>query len=261
MALKFQKKAVIFLAVIVGLALADFLLLHGFVVGRIYRVALRPLSFVTQKTLGAASFTKVFTNASKIGQENKVLREENHKLLAEISNLKEIENENRALRTRLNILPPTGRQFIFAVIFNIRGNEQASGFMIDKGQREGIEEGMAVVSPENILAGVISKVYDQSALVLMPQSKGLAINVSIQGRKVLARSHGNGGDASLEFVTSQDELQKDDVVMTAGFDRIPAAIPVFRVTEVGENGSGLFKQVKVVQIFNILDSNRVFVVK
>lgn len=259
--LKFRQKTIIFLVVVIGLVLADFLFFNSFIGGRVYDGARRPLNFVMQKSVSIAGFTRVFVNTARIERENESLRQENQKLIADVSNLKGLEKENAILRTRLGISAPEHRQLVFATVFSFRGAIQLGGFMIDKGGADGIEEGMAVISSENILAGVVSKIYEHSAVVLLPQSSNLSINVAVQGRKVLARSRGDGTNAILDFVTSQDEVQKDDIIVTAGFDKIPAAIPVFKVYESNQNGGELFKQVKVSPIISLLDISRVFVVR
>lgn len=254
-------KTIIFLVVVIGLIFTDFLFFSSFIGGRIYAVAERPLNFVTQKVVRAAGFTKVFVNTSRVERENEALRREGQKLIAGVVKLKELENENAILRVRLNIPPPEHRQLVFATVFSFRGVGQLDGFMIDKGRADGVEEGMAVVSAENILAGVITKIYERSSVVLLPQSSNLSINVAVQGRRVLARSRGDGTNAVLDFVTSQDEVQREDIIVTAGFDKIPFAIPVFRVYESSQSGGELFKQVKVAPLINVFDISRVFVVR
>lgn len=252
-----------FLAVII---VAVLLMGNIFIANRVfdnsYFGLFRPvLFFLHQKSVTAANYGRNILNTSNLASELAVLKQRNDQLLSSVSRLNDLEEENKILRTRLNLNPNTQQELIFATVFNLRGEETLTSFMINKGSNDGIKNGLAVVTAEGILAGIISKTYEHTALVLMPQNKNLTLNVKISGTSILAKARGNGHGAILEYVTSQEETKTDDIVVTSSLDNIPEAIPVFKVLDSRSVEGELFKSVAVASIFNILETSKVFVIK
>lgn len=196
----------------------------------------------------------------RILKEEQSLRQENWKLIGALGDFKKIDEENIVLRTRLGLNGNQKYQQVLANIFNVSGDLYSSEFIVDKGLSDGLRPGLAVVTAENILAGVTGRVFEHSAVVQMPASPGLSLNVKVLGGKTLARTRGYDGGILLELVTNQDIINVGDILTTGGIDGLPGYLPVARVTEVGLIGGNLFKSVKAKPFFNIADSIEVFVI-
>ncbi len=257
----FYKKFFIVLILTAAILAVNFFVARNFLENAYYTFARPFLIPLTTRFVAVSSYGRNILMASKLAREVGDLRTENDKLLAQLGELDKLRLENEVLRTRLNVGADSGRDLVFANVLSLRGENSVSAFLINKGSEDGVEDGLAVVTAENILAGVVSKTFKKSSLVLMPQNKDLELNVKINGTDTLARSHPDGEKVLLDFITSQDEVKADDLVVTSGLVKIPEAIPVFKVTGVRPVKGNLFQEVTVSPIVNILQITKVFVIK
>ncbi len=259
--MSFYRKIVITLIIVVVLLAFNLFVAKNFLSNIYFGVANHLVSPFNAGILSVSLYLHNVVHVSQITTELGSLKEENSRLIASISNLNNLKEENQVLRTRLNLGVSPKKQLIFADIFSLRGESSLSSFMIDRGAEDGVENGLAVVTADNILAGVVVRTDNHSALVLMPQSKDLSLKVRVSGKNILARSQGNGSQALLELVTSQEEVKPNDVIVTSGLDKIPPAIPIFKVTDVQPLQGNLFQKVSVSIIFDIAETSKVFIIK
>lgn len=260
MSFRFYKKIFVFVLIFIFLAVLNAYIFKNLFENTWYAISRPPARFFYQNFIKASNYIRGVLALPKILREEQSLRQENQKLTGAFSNLKKIEEENNILRIRLGLESNQKYQQVLANIFNANSDFYSSELIIDKGSSDGLKPGLAVVSAENILVGITSKVFERGAIVEMPVSPGLGLSVRVLGGKTLARTHGYGNGISLELVTNQDIINIGDILVTTGMDGLPGYLPVAKVTEVNLAGGNLFKSVKARPLFDIIDTTKVFII-
>jgi len=117
---------------------------------------------------------------------------------------------------------------------------------IDQGKRQGLVEGSPVMTPEGIVGKVVITGLTTS-IVEMINSENSAISARVaRNDHVVGVVWGREGPRLvMEYVKNLDDIQQNDLIVSAGFDGIyPAGFVIGRVASV-RDGEGLFKEVKV----------------
>jgi rod shape-determining protein MreC len=116
---------------------------------------------------------------------------------------------------------------------------------VDRGSGSGIENGMAVVTPDGIVGKVIAA-YPTASLVLLITDANFAAGVISQKNRVHGTLKGQGHDGTVlvDYVQSEEKVDPGEWFYTSGDDRIfPKGFPVGQVTTI-RNGHN-FKEVYV----------------
>ncbi|MCL5020049.1 MAG: rod shape-determining protein MreC [Patescibacteria group bacterium] len=171
--------------------------------------------------------------------------EEEAKKLANLENeVAVLKKENESMKKLLNIPLPPAWQYQMAKVVGYSSFD----IQIDKGQKEGVKEGMAVVV-DNFLIGKVVWSGEHLSRVILPVSsegKVLAVARSSEGDgKVKAKGivYGYGQKMVLEKVLTSEVINEGDIVSTAGDENLPADLIIGklgkinnRVGEVYQNG-------------------------
>jgi rod shape-determining protein MreC len=114
---------------------------------------------------------------------------------------------------------------------------------VDRGSNEGVQKGMAVITPDGIV-GKISSSYPGGAQVILITDPSFAAGVISQKHRVQGTLKGQGhATCAIEYIKNEDPLEKDEWLYTSGVDRVfPKGLPVGRVTQVRQ-GKMFFKEV------------------
>jgi rod shape-determining protein MreC len=154
--------------------------------------------------------------------------------------------ENKRLRELLDLkqsLPiPTVAATVLANSF--RGATKTC--VIDRGSRSGLEPDMPVVNPQGVVGRVWSVGPGISKVQLLIDASG-GISVLVQRTRVQGVLVGRGDPLlELRYVSTIDDVQAGDLLLTSGLDRIyPRGLPVGVVAEVLNSG-GLLRTITVV---------------
>lgn len=257
---RFPKKFLTTSGIIVFVIVLNMFVFHNLLDNATTYVDKYILGFFDNHLTFVATYARGVVRLPSILREEATRERELDRLRSEVAGLHRLASENELLRSRLNLVQQSAHQLVLADVFSIRDDQHSTSFMINQGTADGVLNGMAVVTAENILAGVVVMSYDHHALVFTPGHMNLSLNVKIDGTSVLARSRGQGSTALLDLVTSQEEIPAGRSVITAGIDKIPAALPVFRVADVHLESGNLFKKVVVEPLFAVRETNQVFVI-
>lgn len=200
---------------------------------------------------------------SEIKKDNTDLSRENNFLAAEVARLKQIENENRTLKEQLELLPKD--KFSLAGGFVIGQDAQGSeGWIIfDKGTRDGILPGMAVIVSNGILVGKVDEVYPTSSKInLLSDSNSLVNVVDLEtGAKGIIRGE-YGLGLVMDMVTQVDALNVGDTIVTSGLGgNIPRGLLVGKIREIKISDDRLFQKAVVVSRIKYSKLDTVFVIK
>jgi rod shape-determining protein MreC len=165
------------------------------------------------------------------------VREQNRKLRAENSRLK---MDNVYYRNQLQTADRARILSVFqeqtpskTVAARIIGNTTASSaqaVFIDRGFTSGIEDGMAVVTPDGIVGKVID-VYPLAAQVLLVTDPTFAVGVESQKGHIHGTLQCNGANCAVDFIQNEEKVAQGEWFYTSGEDRIfPKGFPVGTVS-------------------------------
>jgi len=159
--------------------------------------------------------------------ENVRLAEENARLMHWQTVARELDNENKALRSQLNYAPDPDSAFITARVFGDTGEAFGRSMLISAGTREGVRKGQAVIAGEN-LVGRIVEVGDRTARVLLLTDTSSNIPVVIEGTRAKAILAGDLSDRPrLNLLLSSSNASIGSRVVTSGHGgAFPPGMPV-----------------------------------
>ncbi len=178
--------------------------------------------------------------------ENKLLRKEVNQLLLEKQQYREIILENERLKALLSFKEQEPR-YVTAARVIARGPDRLLNIVIiDKGEKNGIEKGMAVITPQGLIGKVYS-VRDSFSDVLLLKDSNFSVAVRLQNSRREGVVSGAGYDyCLLKYVPPEENVVKGDVVITSGFDGIfPEGLPVGVISKVRKEGIEFFQYIEV----------------
>ena len=158
-------------------------------------------------------------NAVENIRELSDLRDENARLRSALDDALKNKNacdiamaENQKLSRELDIVQNMPHNAIIADVMYDNTAFHHSNFLINKGIRHGLENGMAVVSPDGMLVGVIIDTAPEFSRVRALTDSDTNIPVRIAGSEVYGFLHGNGSDTPTLGFFSDPEFQPSDGV-------------------------------------------------
>ncbi|HEX4167641.1 MAG TPA: rod shape-determining protein MreC [Bryobacteraceae bacterium] len=106
----------------------------------------------------------------------------------------------------------------------------AKAVFIDRGSTSGLEDGMAVVTPEGIVGKVVA-VYPLVSQVLLITDSTFKVGVESQKGHIHGVLNCGGGKCVVEQIQNEDRVDEGEWFYTSGEDRIfPKGFPVGKVT-------------------------------
>ncbi|MEM1415049.1 MAG: rod shape-determining protein MreC [Myxococcota bacterium] len=223
----------------------------GVVDGFFLRIS-APLQWVATESAGAVSgVLEDYTYLVDVKAEAERLRVENVQLSEEARLLRLQAGENQRLRELLQLRERLQRETITAKVI---GKEVSPFFRVvrlrlDRGQRDRVRSGMAVVSTEG-LVGQIRNVFGRHADVTLTVDRESAVDVIIQrtGARGVLRGTGetNRYLCRIQYLQRGDEVEVGDELYTSGLGRrFPEAVLVGRVVRVERRDFGLYQEAEV----------------
>lgn len=194
--------------------------------------------------------------------ENQQLRAQNRELLDRRRSFADLEREVSELRALLELREEFQLTVAAARVIAVSPSNFEWTISIDVGERDGVERGMAVISPAGLVGRVLQTTATASRVLLVidPNFSVAARSVSSSGIGVL---DGRGSEP-LRFspLDARVVLAEDDELVTATFagSAIPAGIPIGLVVARDETGSRLSSSYVVRPFVDVTTLDHVLVV-
>lgn len=190
--------------------------------------AMEAATWVDGALNGAATW---FAGNRQAAEQDQQLQAQNRRLAAEVAELQAIERQNAQLRSELGLRRQNHLVTTGATVVARDPDGLDRTFTIDHGSSSGVRPGMAVVAGAG-LVGVVRSVTGRSALVETTAEPALQIPVLTATTGLHGTAQG-GGQLTVRLLTSgQTQAQPGEGVVTAGGGRVPAGLPVGRLTTV-----------------------------
>lgn len=179
-----------------------------------------------------------------------------NQLTAENANLRFLEEENLALRKHLNFLRKDNRRYLMANIISRgeligssgQGNQSV---VIDKGSRDGLSAGLAVVSStalgtssQGVIIGKVASVKEEIAEVYLITNKNskLAAAILSENKTSGIASGDLGLTVKMDFIPQTENIKVGDIVATSGLEQsIPRGLVIGRVTNVSKENNEVWQ--------------------
>lgn len=201
--------------------------------------SLAPILDVMARPAGAiADVVENVRDLAAVRTENVRLREENTKLLHWQTVARQLENENRVLRSQLNYVPDPDPSFITARVIADTGGAFVHSLLINSGSLDGVRKGQAVISGE-VLVGRVADVGLKSSRILLVTDLNSRIPVMVESSRTKAILSGDNSDrAKLNYLTGNNPgIVAGERVVTSGHGGVfPPGLPIGVVSSVSETG-------------------------
>ncbi len=194
------------------------------------------------------SSAEFFTTQVALKKENDELKRKRLQAANELLTLEALRAENMHLRGLLEArehLPVLSTQ---AEILYQGRDPFSRKVVIDKGSRQGIQAGQAVIDAVGVV-GQVTRVYPLLSEVTLITDKGQRTPVQIvrNGLRAVVFGGGDRDTLDLSYMAANVDVQADDVLVTSGLDgTYPPGLPVAKVSRIERDAAYAFAKVSCV---------------
>ncbi|MAL97975.1 MAG: rod shape-determining protein MreC [Alteromonadaceae bacterium] len=170
--------------------------------------------------------------------------------------------ENSRLRELLNASARVDDTVVVADVIGVTPDPFSHEIIIDKGSRDGISIGQAVLDAEGLMGQVV-QVNEFTARVLLISDSSHAVPVQVNRNGTRANLLGTGDPDVLELVhvPETSDIRVGDLLVSSGLGGVfPKGYPVARVTEVSHDPGEPFSDVEAEPMAQLNRSQMVLVV-
>jgi rod shape-determining protein MreC len=255
--MKVSKVLIIFVLVLIVLA-------FGFYQKEVKNLAYGPSSS-WQQTLWQAGdkVSDFFKGVLRRGEIKEELDEaflENQQLLSQIASLKEIEKENQMLRKALDL--GLEKEFQLELACLINKDVSRDSLLINKGEREGVLEGMPVITSNKVLIGRIGQVFEDFSEVVLISNKESSLEAKIAGQDISGIAKGKGSmKLSFELIPKEETVSEGDLVVSSSLGGVfPQGLFIGEVKEVKKSDVEPFQTAEITLGFTIDTLDKLFII-
>ncbi len=178
-------------------------------------------------------------------EDNRQLIDENRTLRAVLTQSDEVRLENKRLRLLLDFKEAQEIETLPARVIAEDASTWFRTIMIDKGNEQGVIEGMPVVVAEGVVGRVVRSSPRFSRVLLITDASS-AIASLLQDNRARGVCRGQGDQLVFDFVLRQEDVSIGDRVVTSGMGGVfPKGLVVGNVKSVDRQEFGLFQTIAV----------------
>ena len=182
-----------------------------------------------------------------VQRDNDRLLAENARLKSDLAGRVEQQHENERLRLLVGLRErSTDVKMVFAQVIATSSTPLFRSLRIDRGSKDGIELGAAVVSHEGVV-GRIAALSEYYADVMLLVDSNSSTDVLVQRTRARARVRGQGGDEGLgidvQYLARTADVEPGDVLITSGLGKVfPKGLQVGHVISIERRAFGLYQR-------------------
>jgi rod shape-determining protein MreC len=187
-----------------------------------------------------------------LGKAIEEIKAENQRLLVEIAQVKNLEEENKRLKEFINFKDKQNNALLLAGIVsygNINNNSSEEKiFVVNKGRNDGVREGLAVVNSRGVVFGKIIKVRDSQSVACFSTDKKCQFAVKVLNSvRTIGIARGELGlTIKIDFIPQTEELASGDLVVTSGLEEnIPAGLVVGKISGIKKANNDLWQSANI----------------
>ncbi len=251
------KLLVIFLGILIILSLSFY---QSKVKNFFYSILEGSQKNLWKKGNNISDFFEGISGAKDLKRENEELRKYNQELLNEITFLRELKEENEMLREALNV--ELQKDFKLTLADLISKDVSQDFILINKGSKDGLTEGMPVITEQKVLLGKVSEVNESFSRVMLISNPESSFPAEVQEGEVTGIVKGEGSfQVSLEKIPQDKEIKEGEIVITTSLGGIfPKELLIGKIKKVQKSDIESFQKVEVSPFFNIEELETIFVI-
>ncbi|WP_315078394.1 rod shape-determining protein MreC [uncultured Clostridium sp.] len=215
--------------------------------------ALKPAQTLIYKATNTVKETlDFFLNFSEVKNQSKNLTLENEELKSKLIQYSNLEEENERLRSIVNFAEQNNNyNYIGCDIIGYSGGNFLDGYIVNKGENEGIKKGMVVMAAQG-LVGQVTSVGSNWSIVQSLINENIAVSVMVESTRESTgylkgyKDNKNRNLAKVYNLPIDSEVKEGDVIITSGVGMIyPKEIKIGEVTDVQEDKIKVMKSAVV----------------
>ena len=202
-----------------------------------------------------------FVTQNKLQRENVELKQSVLKKSEELQRMSLMESELANLRKLLGARALIQENSTLAEILHSGRNPFRRKVIVDKGAKNDIQLGEAVISADGVL-GQVTAVFPFTSEVTLLTDKNQAVPVMLHRNGLRAVVFGNGRDGTLDlpFIPLNADVQNGDMLVTSGIDgTYPAGLFIAKVTNIERNATSAFARITCTPVAGIDQDRHVLV--
>ena len=202
-----------------------------------------------------------FVTQNKLQRENVELKQSVLKKSEELQRMSLMESELANLRKLLGARELIQENSTLAEILHSGRNPFRRKVIVDKGAKDDIQLGEAVISADGVL-GQVTAVFPFTSEVTLLTDKNQAVPVMLHRNGLRAVVFGNGRDGTLDlpFIPLNADVQNGDMLVTSGIDgTYPAGLFIAKVTNIERNATSAFARITCTPVAGIDQDRHVLV--
>jgi len=194
-------------------------------------------------------------------RENAALKKTVAELREENSLLREKAIASERLQNLLQFSKKIPRSMVPAQIIGIDPASWFRTILIDKGTNQGVNRGMAVVSPEGIVGHVL-QASPRYAKVLLITDFNSSVDAVVQRSRAKGLVVGNGENRCLlKYAERTQDIHVGDRVVTSGLGgRYHKGLMIGKISKIEKKSYGLFQHAEIILSVNFSKLEEVFVI-
>jgi rod shape-determining protein MreC len=180
--------------------------------------------------------------------ENSRLRAERLLTNARLQKYAALEAENTRLRAMLEATPRGSDRVRVSEIMSVSANPFRHVIVVDKGTRDGVFDGQAMVDADGVVGQVIEAgLLSSQGILISDPDHALPVEVNRNGLRTIAVGTGDFARLDLPFLPNNADIQAGDLLVTSGLGgAFPAGYPVAIVDSVARVPQEPFASVSAV---------------
>lgn len=195
--------------------------------------ALRPVLWTAGLPSASGRLAEHLRGRESLLEENLVLRENQLVLQSRQQKFSALEMENRRLRELLSSSAQLEEKVLIAEILSAAQDPYRQQIVLNKGVRDGVYQGQALVDAQGVMGQVIRVNPDTSvALLITDPNHGTPVEINRTGLRTFALGRGDGQSLSLPYLPGNADVQVGDMLVSSAIGgRFPAGYPVGKIQE------------------------------
>jgi rod shape-determining protein MreC len=197
----------------------------------------------------------------QLQKENEILKQRIAELQKENHLKEEALLANERLRKLLEFRDKISLSMIAAEVIGQDPSSWFKSVTINKGERDGVRKGMAVISPDGVV-GQVLKASPHYATILLITDYNSAIDSTAQKTRARAIVEGKGENrCQLKYLLRTDEVNVGDVIVTSGLGgNFPKGLLIGEIRKVEKMGRGIFQYAELVPSVDLTRLEEVLVI-
>ena len=185
------------------------------------------------------------TSRGDLQSENDRLNIERLLTHARLQQFAALEAENSRLLAMLDATKRVRSQVRVAKIMSVSSDPFQHDLVIDKGSRDGVYNGQAMINDQGVIGQVVETgLLSSRGILISDPDHALPVELNRNGLRTVALGTGKHDELNLPFLPNNAEIEVDDLLVTSGLGgAFPPGYPVATITSVIRNPQEPFAEV------------------